>query len=752
MAGRPRAPASTPHSNNAAAEHTPARNYTTASNYTAANTNTNSNVARMDQSQTPHSLSLAPASIPTALDGMVSVMSPLTIGMGGLTEQQAAEVVELLTPFMSPTGTPAFGARTMQSAYLSHPATPLALGQQAMSDAAVAHQLQQIHHHHQFSPAALGSYAPRADDGRVFSPLTSPALVPQPASSVATAAAAAAAAMASSEAYMAQQQQQQQQHQLSLLPQQRSNAAGPVSMPPPSPSITVEHIIRRQQLMLDKQAATSPLFPPYSPHLAAAAAAAGATGGGGSSKARRSSSLVAASPHHHPYRIAGQSTAGKRAAQQTTPLLPMAVPQQPTEGLAGLSLPDSMAAVLSTANDARGRTLHQLNASPQLGGWQGPTSQPQTVEQQIDTWLGLGSGAAITATTAAATTAATAASATTPITATPASLLNLPVSAHHLPHSSTGDIVTPDAQSLAANPGSNGTLLRTALPTNNAPKGLPAAPPSNFPSLVTQSAPMGELVRPPAPPPLHIGPASSSTTTAAAADRTRAAPRGRRAAEGSGRGRRRSRASVLLSPRATPLVPSILKDTASPTPSPAMAPMKTSIAPRRSLQPTGSTPATPRQRPIVAATSTTNIVGLEADVVTRLATKSNYQNILEGNSEFLGLKYRGEFKTGLERRRTNHKQAEQKRRDSLKLCFEDLKGRLTGLDPKLISKIYLLRKANAFIDSLKRTNEALARAAREHGVDVDAILAKEEALDDEQMVEPSEEMQEEEEEEEEDDG
>ncbi|KAJ1954333.1 hypothetical protein GGI12_005811, partial [Dipsacomyces acuminosporus] len=149
----------------------------------------------------------------------------------------------------------------------------------------------------------------------------------------------------------------------------------------------------------------------------------------------------------------------------------------------------------------------------------------------------------------------------------------------------------------------------------------------------------------------------------------------------------------------------------------------------------GSGPATVTPRmaprtPIIAATSTTNIVGLEADVVTRLATKSNYQNILEGNSELLGLKYHTEFKSGLEKRRTNHKQAEQKRRDSLKLCFMDLKTRLPELNPKLVSKIYLLNEANSYIDHQKskidrqaRLIDLLTRELQQRNVDVAAIIA-----------------------------
>ncbi|KAJ2577977.1 hypothetical protein GGH95_003468, partial [Coemansia sp. RSA 1836] len=102
---------------------------------------------------------------------------------------------------------------------------------------------------------------------------------------------------------------------------------------------------------------------------------------------------------------------------------------------------------------------------------------------------------------------------------------------------------------------------------------------------------------------------------------------------------------------------------------------------------------------------------------------------MEGNSEFLGLKYKTEFKSGLERRRTNHKQAEQKRRDSLKTCFQGLEKRLPGLDPKLVSKIYLLNRANSFIDSLTRMNELLVAAAEEQGIDVAAIAAQAQAAD-----------------------
>ncbi|KAJ2769781.1 hypothetical protein GGI18_005328, partial [Coemansia linderi] len=81
---------------------------------------------------TPMSLTLAPNSANNnAL--AASTMSPLHIG--GLTEQQTAEMVELLTPFLSPATTPALN----------------------------------------------GVLRRGADEARAFSPLTSPALMPQAA-------------------------------------------------------------------------------------------------------------------------------------------------------------------------------------------------------------------------------------------------------------------------------------------------------------------------------------------------------------------------------------------------------------------------------------------------------------------------------------------------------------------------------------------------------------------------------------------
>ncbi|KAI9359878.1 hypothetical protein BD770DRAFT_385702 [Pilaira anomala] len=56
-----------------------------------------------------------------------------------------------------------------------------------------------------------------------------------------------------------------------------------------------------------------------------------------------------------------------------------------------------------------------------------------------------------------------------------------------------------------------------------------------------------------------------------------------------------------------------------------------------------------------------------------LATRSNYQNLMEGKGAALGIAFSTQIKSGLEIRRTAHKAAEQKRRDSLKEWFDRLR-------------------------------------------------------------------------------
>ncbi len=57
--------------------------------------------------------------------------------------------------------------------------------------------------------------------------------------------------------------------------------------------------------------------------------------------------------------------------------------------------------------------------------------------------------------------------------------------------------------------------------------------------------------------------------------------------------------------------------------------------------------------------------GDKHDIGTLLTTKSNYQNIVEGNHSQLGLQYPEALATGLTSKKTSHKLAEQERRNRI---------------------------------------------------------------------------------------
>ncbi|KAJ2523996.1 hypothetical protein GGI11_001119, partial [Coemansia sp. RSA 2049] len=248
-----------------------------------------------------------------------------------------------------------------------------------------------------------------------------------------------------------------------------------------------------------------------------------------------------------------------------------------TNVFAGLNLPDSLLATAS--NDAsNGNNGHgNGNNNHPLADFTIPEPSKGTQKQDTRTLHQLND--------------------VQPITATPASLLNLPASAHHLPHTSTGEIVNP--QSIASlpvvqqhqqqqqqhQPMENSTMEQHALP-----------------AFLMHSAPMpSEFLHPPAPPPLQIEEASIIATTSnnasgkndntsgikkrggrrksmtATTDRLQQQQQtvGNKVATKPRRNeatRRRSR-QALLSPRTTPLVPSTLKAGTSPGISPALAPL-----------------------------------------------------------------------------------------------------------------------------------------------------------------------------------
>ncbi|KAI8600914.1 hypothetical protein EDD21DRAFT_121402 [Dissophora ornata] len=102
----------------------------------------------------------------------------------------------------------------------------------------------------------------------------------------------------------------------------------------------------------------------------------------------------------------------------------------------------------------------------------------------------------------------------------------------------------------------------------------------------------------------------------------------------------------------------------------------------------------PSLKPWLPGVSTT-------EVMARLASKSNYQNILDGDHTALGLSYNTDLHSGIELRRTSHKAAEQKRRDSLKHCFDDLRQMIPNIVDKAPSKVFLLKKSFDYICTLK---------------------------------------------------
>lgn len=128
------------------------------------------------------------------------------------------------------------------------------------------------------------------------------------------------------------------------------------------------------------------------------------------------------------------------------------------------------------------------------------------------------------------------------------------------------------------------------------------------------------------------------------------------------------------------------------------------------------------------------LIGFAAEAIAHLSNKSNYQNTLEGRAAALGINPSNTSSSyGPDGRKTSHKAAEQKRRDSLKAGFDDLRLLLppitlsacAELDPgaapprgpprnvpggednpnRAVSKLALLRFSNEWIVKLGRRVE-----------------------------------------------
>lgn len=173
--------------------------------------------------------------------------------------------------------------------------------------------------------------------------------------------------------------------------------------------------------------------------------------------------------------------------------------------------------------------------------------------------------------------------------------------------------------------------------------------------------------------------------------------------------RRRQSGSIPPSPvsslKSPHLIPALKSPQLHPTPSINPAVLSPNLPPTAGHSRSSS----------VAASSPTNAISpslkpilpgqMSADAVARLANKSNYQNILDGDSQSLGLTYASDIQSGIASRRSSHKAAEQKRRDSLKQCFDDLRRLLPEEIERGASKVVLLKKSH---DYIMRLHEAMS--------------------------------------------
>ncbi|KAG0021878.1 hypothetical protein BGZ82_011179 [Podila clonocystis] len=177
---------------------------------------------------------------------------------------------------------------------------------------------------------------------------------------------------------------------------------------------------------------------------------------------------------------------------------------------------------------------------------------------------------------------------------------------------------------------------------------------------------------------------------------------------------RAKRASIAT----VPLLPSTPRPLIAGSSSTPMAPpsggfslispaLKPTLLPQTHRGSIGSQPilVSPRLQPLLVSPSLKPwLPGMSTtDAMARLATRSNYQNILDGDHTALGLSYNTDLHSGIELRRTSHKAAEQKRRDSLKHCFDDLRQMIPNIVDKAPSKVFLLKKSFDYICQLKAT-------------------------------------------------
>lgn len=176
-----------------------------------------------------------------------------------------------------------------------------------------------------------------------------------------------------------------------------------------------------------------------------------------------------------------------------------------------------------------------------------------------------------------------------------------------------------------------------------------------------------------------------------------------------------TKAKAMVPPKiAVPLasnpMPPKSKIAIAPAPSPTTAPTSsgwrprsTNIAPSPNLIPKISPRISPRlemsggpDSPILPRRSS----GMGDDLSALLASKSNYQNIVEGNHDHLGLSYPEGLSADLTSKRRTHKLAEQERRNRINSALSDL-GKVLGPSYQASSKASIVEMAIEYIESLK---------------------------------------------------
>ncbi|KAF9542674.1 hypothetical protein EC957_001729 [Mortierella hygrophila] len=212
---------------------------------------------------------------------------------------------------------------------------------------------------------------------------------------------------------------------------------------------------------------------------------------------------------------------------------------------------------------------------------------------------------------------------------------------------------------------------------------------------------------------------SASSSTSSTPTSTSAQKRGtKRQANGDAIG---SGILAPSTPRQVPLTPGSSMISPMPPPTNGFSLISPALKPTHMTH-RGSTSmmVSPRMQPLLVSPSLKPwLPGVSpSEAMARLASKSNYQNILDGDHTALGLSYNTDLHSGIELRRTSHKAAEQKRRDSLKNCFDDLRQMIPNIQEKSPSKVFLLKKSFDYICNLKaevaNRDLELARVRAEH--------------------------------------